>query len=71
MKREKGDDMKLTTCKVIALGFSGAYIVFVGFCMLTNQEILSEFVAIVSTVVGYYFGKSTALDMPKGGGLNE
>lgn len=63
--------MKLTTRKVIALGFSGAYIVFVGFCMLTSQEIPSEFVAIVSTVVGYYFGRSTALDVPKGGGSHE
>lgn len=51
----------------MALGFSGAYILFVGFCIFTNKAVPSEFVAIVSTVVGYYFGKSTALDVPKGG----
>lgn len=63
--------MKLTTRKIIALGFSGTYVVFVGFCIFTNQSVPSEFVTIVSTVVGYYFGRSTALDVPKGGGLYE
>lgn len=63
--------MKLSTRKVMALGFSMAYIVFVGFCILSNKAVPSEFVAIVSTVVGYYFGKSTALDTPKGDGGNE
>ena len=59
--------MKLTTRKIMALGFSGAYILFVGFSVFTNIPVPSEFVAIVSTVVGYYFGRSTALDGPKGG----
>lgn len=58
--------MKLSTRKIMALGFSMAYIVFVGFCIWTEKAVPSEFVAIVSTVVGYYFGKSTALDTPKG-----
>ena len=63
--------MKLTTRKIMALGFSGAYILFVGFSIFTNIPVPSEFVAIVSTVVGYYFGKSTALDVPKGDELHE
>lgn len=63
--------MKLTTRKIMALGFSGAYVLFVGFCIFTNKAVPSEFVAIVSTVVGYYFGKSTALDVPKGEELHE
>lgn len=58
--------MKLTTRKIMALGFSGAYVLFVGFGIFTNKAVPSEFVAIVSTVVGYYFGKSTALDTPGG-----
>ena len=58
--------MKLTTRKIMALGFSGAYVLFVGFGIFTNNAVPSEFVAIVSTVVGYYFGESTALDTPKG-----
>ena len=55
----------------MALGFSSAYILFVGFGIFTNNAVPSEFVAIVSTVVGYYFGRSTALDVPKGGNLHE
>lgn len=58
--------MKLTTRKLMALGFSGAYILFVGFCIWSDKAVPSEFVAIVSTVVGYYFGKSTALEVPGG-----
>lgn len=58
--------MKLTTRKLMALGFSGAYILFVGFCICSDKAVPSEFVAIVSTVVGYYFGKSTALEVPGG-----
>lgn len=63
--------MRLTTRKIMALGFSMAYILFVGFCIWAEKAVPSEFVAIVSTVVGYYFGKSTALDTPKGEGYNE
>ena len=63
--------MKLSTRKIMALGFSGAYILFVGFGIFANNAVPSEFVAIVSTVVGYYFGRSTALDVPKGGNLHE
>lgn len=63
--------MKLSTRKVMALGFSMAYIVFVGFCIYMDKSVPSEFVAIVSTVVGYYFGKSTALEMPGGGSEHE
>lgn len=56
--------MKVATRKVMALGFSGAYIMMSMFCILYDKEVPTEFIAIVSTVVGYYFGKSTALDQP-------
>ncbi len=49
----------------MALGFSGAYIIMMFLCVLCDKEVPNEFLAIVSTVVGYYFGKSTALDTPK------
>ena len=65
------DCMKISTRKTMALGFSGAYILFVGLGIFTSNPVPSEFVAIVSTVVGYYFGRSTALDVPKGGNAHE
>ena len=51
----------------MALSFSGAYILLTLICTWIDKQIPTEFVAIVSTVVGYYFGKSTALDMTGGG----
>ena len=58
--------MKISTRKIMALGFSGAYILLMFVCIWLDKSVPSEFVAIVSTVTGYYFGKSTALDTPKG-----
>lgn len=63
--------MHISTRKIMALGFSGAYILLSVVCIVFNKQIPTEFVAIVSTVVGYYFGKSTALDVPKGGDTHE
>ena len=56
--------MQVPTRKVMALGFSGAYIALCIACVFWDKEVPTEFIAIVSTVVGYYFGKSTALDTP-------
>ncbi len=56
---------KLPTRKTIALALAGAYIVFMGYCLVTGQTLPSEFVATVSVVIGYYFGKSTALEQPE------
>ena len=56
--------MKVATRKVMALSFSGAYIIMSMVCIWFDKEVPTEFIAIVSTVVGYYFGKSTALDGP-------
>lgn len=58
--------MKISTRKIMALGFSAAYILLMFACVWLDKTVPSEFVAIVSTVVGYYFGKSTALDTPGG-----
>jgi hydrogenase/urease accessory protein HupE len=44
---------------------SAAYIIFTGYCIVTGKSIPQEFVAIVGPVIGYYFGKSTALEMPQ------
>lgn len=63
--------MKISIRKIMALGFSTAYIVLMFACVWLDKMVPSEFVAIVSTVVGYYFGKSTALDVPKGEELHE
>lgn len=55
---------KFSTRKIMALAFSLAYILLIFICVCTDKNVPSEFVAIVSTVVGYYFGKSTALETP-------
>lgn len=53
------------TRKTIALAMAGAYILFSGYGMYVGREVPTNFVAIVGPIIGYYFGKSTALDMPK------
>ncbi|MFA5306942.1 MAG: hypothetical protein WC365_05855 [Candidatus Babeliales bacterium] len=57
--------MKVEVRKTIALAVTAAYILFTGFCIVTGKTVPVEFVAIVGPVIGYYFGKSTALEMPK------
>jgi hypothetical protein len=57
----------IETRKTIALAMAASYIVFMGYCLWTGKQLPPEFVGTVSVVVGYYFGKSTALEMPKGG----
>jgi hypothetical protein len=56
---------KIQTRKTIALAMSAAYILFTAYAMVTGKPVPVEFVGIVGPVIGYYFGKSTALDQPK------
>ncbi|OCZ54299.1 hypothetical protein [Dehalobacter sp. TeCB1] len=55
----------IQTRKTIALAMTAAYILFTGYCLVTGKNIPVEFTAIVGPVIGYYFGKSTALEMPE------
>ena len=55
----------LETRKSIALAMAGAYIILTAYGMLTGKTVPVEFVAIVGPIIGYYFGKSTALERPK------
>jgi hypothetical protein len=55
----------IETRKTIALSISAAYILFSGYCIITGSSLPDTFVAIVGLIIGYYFGKSTALDIPK------
>lgn len=55
----------IETRKTIALGLALAYIIFTGISMITKVEVPQPFVALVGLVVGSYYGKSTALEMPK------
>ena len=56
---------KIKTRKVIALSMAGAYILFTAYAMLTGKTVPAEFIGIVGPVIGYYFGKSTALEQPE------
>ena len=57
---------KIKTRKTIALAMSAAYILFTAYSMVTSKQVPVEFVGIVGPVIGYYFGKSTALEQPGG-----
>lgn len=59
---------KIETRKTIALAMAGAYIVFTAISMLKGIDVPESFVGIVGLIVGSYYGKSTALEMPKKGG---
>lgn len=57
--------MNIGTRKTIALAMAGAYILFTAYGMVTGKAVPVEFVSIVGPIIGYYFGKSTALEQPK------
>jgi hypothetical protein len=57
--------MKVEVRKTIALALVAAYILITGYCIVTGKTVPVEFVATVGTIIGYYYGKSTALEMPK------
>lgn len=58
----------IETRKTIALAMAAAYILFTGYAMVTGKTVPVEFVAVVGPIIGYYFGKSTALEVPKKAG---
>ena len=61
--------------KIVTLVLVGMFVVMGLIGMVVGKEIPVVVVGLVTTVVGYYFGKSTALDNPmpkektKGGGI--
>ena len=55
---------KLPVRKIISLGFALAYIVFTAVSLWVGKPVPETFTAIVISVISYYFGKSTALDLP-------
>jgi hypothetical protein len=52
----------IETRKTIALAMSAAYILFTAYALLTGKSVLDTYIAIVGLIIGYYFGKSTALE---------
>ena len=63
---ERGYRMKkLETRKAIALAMSAAYILFTAYALVTGKNVPEPFGAVVGPIIGYYFGKSAALDAPK------
>lgn len=56
---------KQFTRRIIALGLAFAYIIFIGYGMYANISVPAGFEMMVASVIGYYFGKSTALDKAK------
>lgn len=53
---------KIETRKTIALVMSIAYILFTAYALITGKNVPDTFIAIVGSIIGYYFGKSTALE---------
>ncbi|WP_243176761.1 hypothetical protein [Clostridium gasigenes] len=47
--------------KIIALGVTGVFC----YLSISGKITSTEFIPIFSMIIGYYFGKSTALDGPK------
>lgn len=52
----------IETRKTIALAMSAAYILFTAYALLTGKSVPDTYIAIVGLIIGYYFGKSTALE---------
>jgi len=55
---------KIETRKTIALAFAGSLLILTGFAMYFKLDIPEPFKTLVVTVISFYFGKSTALDVP-------
>ncbi len=53
---------KIEVRKTIALSMAAAYIIFTGYCIIAGKPFPSEFSVVVGSIIGYYFGKSTALE---------
>ncbi len=55
----------LQTRKIIALSMTLAYIGLTVYATIAGKEVPVAFITTAGTVIGYYFGKSTALEIPK------
>ena len=55
---------KLSVRKIVTLVLVGMFVVMGIIGMIIGKDIPVMVVGLVTTVVGYYFGKSTALDNP-------
>ena len=56
---------RIYTRKFIAILFACAYVVFSAFSMIVQCPLPEPFTSLAGLVIGYYFGKSTALEVPK------
>lgn len=56
--------IKIQTRKIIALAVTTAYIIMTAYCLVTNKSVPETFTCTTGIIIGYYFGKSTALDSP-------
>ena len=68
LQKKKGKQMykpKIYTRKFIAILFACAYVAFSAFSMIAQCPLPEPFTSLAGLVIGYYFGKSTALDIPK------
>ncbi|WP_253197943.1 hypothetical protein [Clostridium gasigenes] len=60
-KFESVKGMFFSVRKIIALGVTGVFC----YLSISGKITSTEFIPIFSMIIGYYFGKSTALDGPK------
>jgi hypothetical protein len=56
---------KLPTRKTVTLFLTLIFGIMAVAAFIMNKDIPASFGTIIATVIGYYFGKSTALDVPK------
>jgi uncharacterized membrane protein YfcA len=52
------------TRRLIAIMVTVSYILITGYCIYAGKDVPSVFSTITGSVIGYYFGKSTALEIP-------
>ncbi len=50
--------------KCIAILMTIAFIIYTGVCVFTGKAMPEYFGVMAASVISYYFGKSTALDVP-------
>jgi len=51
---------KLNTKKLIALALVLGYLLFTGYCIVVGKQVPDSFVAILSSIIGFYFGRGNA-----------
>ena len=55
----------LPTRKIIALAFTLAIVIASLYCTVTGKQMDTTLITLGGGAIAYYFGKSTALEMPK------